>query len=104
MMTIMSTEASFNYFEKVPMSNGYNFRIMMEKVPYARFVVCRRRDLSPRPFDYESNALTKLSYPGALSSFPNVISERIIYSIQGRTLPTFTDTDDMDMELIIAFG
>jgi hypothetical protein len=29
---------------------------------------CRRRDLSPRPFDYESNALTKLSYPGKLSS------------------------------------
>jgi hypothetical protein len=24
--------------------------------------------LSPRPFDYESNALTKLSYPGKLSS------------------------------------
>jgi hypothetical protein len=59
----------------------------MEKVPCARFVVCRRRDLSPRPFDYESNALTKLSYPGALSSFRNVISERIIYSIQGRRLP-----------------
>ena len=30
-------------------------------------LVCRRRDLSPRPFDYESNALTKLSYPGKLS-------------------------------------
>jgi hypothetical protein len=60
--------------------------------------------LSPRPFDYESNALTKLSYPGALSSFPNVISERIIYSIQGRTLPTYTDSDDVDMELIMAFG
>ena len=35
----------------------------MEKVPYPRFVVCRRRDLSPRPFDYESNALTKLELP-----------------------------------------
>jgi hypothetical protein len=29
---------------------------------------CRRRDSSPRPFDYESNALTMLSYPGKLSS------------------------------------
>jgi hypothetical protein len=77
---------------------------MMEEIPYARFIVCRRRDLSPRPFDYESNALTKLSYPGALSPLPNVISERIIYSIQGRTLPTFTDTDDIGMDLIIAFG
>ena len=63
----------------------------MEEIPYARFVVCRRRDLSPRPFDYESNALTKLSYPGALSPFPNVISERIIYSIQGRRLPNFQE-------------
>jgi hypothetical protein len=62
---------------------------MIEEIPYAIFVVCRRRDLSPRPFDYESNALTKLSYPGALSPFPNVISERIIYSIQGRRLPNF---------------
>jgi hypothetical protein len=61
----------------------------MEEIPYARFVVCRRRDLSPRPFDYESNALTKLSYPGALSPIPNVISERIIYSIQGRRFPNF---------------
>lgn len=62
---------------------------MIEEIPYTIFVVCRRRDLSPRPFDYESNALTKLSYPGALSPFPNVISERIIYSIQGRRLPNF---------------
>jgi hypothetical protein len=77
---------------------------MTEERPSPTFIVCRRRDLSPRPFDYESNALTKLSYPGALSPFPNVISERIIYSIQGRTLPTFTDTDDIGMDLIIAFG
>ena len=60
--------------------------------------------MSPRPFDYESNALTKLSYPGALSHFPNVIFERIIYSIQGLTLQTFLDIYYIDIDLIIAFG
>ena len=44
-------------------------------------ITCRRRDLSPRPFDYESNALTKLSYPGAQLPDPNDFLN-IIYFIQ----------------------
>ena len=54
---------------------------MTEEIPYARFIVCRRRDLSPRPFDYESNALTKLSYPGAqLLEHNDFLKHNIFYS------------------------
>jgi hypothetical protein len=34
--------------------------------------------LSPRPFDYESNALAKLSYPGPLSRLLLMIFQCII--------------------------
>lgn len=43
---------------------------------------CRRRDSSPRPFDYESNALTRLSHSGKLSSVLETLFFCNIYSIQ----------------------
>ena len=49
--------------------------------PLNFMITCRRRDLSPRPFDYESNALTKLSYPGAqLLEHNDFLKHNIFYS------------------------
>jgi hypothetical protein len=43
--------------------------------------------LSPRPFDYESNALTKLSYPGAqLLDQDDFWKHNIFYSKQSLSL------------------
>ena len=56
-------------FRKITDVERIQLQDKMEKIPYARFVVCRRRDLSPRPFDYESNALTKLELPRRAQPF-----------------------------------
>lgn len=65
-----------NYWLEI---NGIN--ILYFSISSEFMITCRRRDLSPRPFDYESNALTKLSYPGAqLLEHNDFLKHNIFYS------------------------
>ena len=57
------------YFQLREMANYRIYSISIDRRPSSnKWYACRRRDSSPRPFDYESNAPARLSYSGTKSS------------------------------------